>query len=101
MKEYVEKRAALEKLDGVIGHFESRKDGSRAVNDAAAGLLRRAKKLVEDIPSEELEPIVRCRECVHYEHIRGGLGDMEPRCRMWGEGTEEDGFCSCGERKND
>lgn len=97
MAEYVEKAALLKKLDNVIEYFRKR-DGIAAVNDAAAGLLEQAKKLVEETPGEELEPVVRCRECGYYDEVEGGLGGMEPYCRMWGEGTEEDGFCSCGER---
>lgn len=53
----------------------------------------------DDMRTVDAVEAVRCRECVYYEHILGGLGGVEPYCRMWGEGTEKDGFCSCGEKE--
>lgn len=59
--------------------------------------------------SQLREPIVRCRDCVHYadhEWITSpqySLGtDIEHVCHFWhGEPTkvESDGFCAWGERR--
>jgi hypothetical protein len=42
-------------------------------------------------------PVVRCKDCKHYFHY----GDGVYGCRTYGMmKTEHDGFCSCGERKD-
>lgn len=55
-------------------------------------------KAVENAPTVDAVPVVRCGECKHSEHWYGDRG----RCFLWAEdgiGVFEDGFCSYGERK--
>lgn len=44
------------------------------------------------------EPIVRCRDCVHYEKV-----ETEHRCFCfrWYELVKPDGFCAWGKKKNE
>lgn len=58
----------------------------------------------------ESEPIVRCRDCKHFDHEEVFIGDVFIAERLWcirpdGDGdymcfdVEPDGFCKWGERK--
>lgn len=52
------------------------------------------KAELEDAPTVDAVPVVRCKECDHYD---GGL------CRRWkyAHVTNEDSFCSGAERKEE
>ena len=48
----------------------------------------------------ELKPedIVRCQDCRLCEEWEGLIGGTVLYCNHWGRDTEEDAFCSYGER---
>ena len=60
------------------------------------GGIRKALHCVEQDPTVDAVPVVRCRECKHMipqSHTR--------YCTVWNavNGTGDDGFCNYGERK--
>ena len=68
-------------------------------------------RITDDMPYEikaelnawyiESEPIVRCRDCKHYELHPGGIDacNREHEESDWYMIVEPEGFCSWGERK--
>lgn len=52
---------------------------------------------IQDMPTEEAEKVIRCKECKHADF--GGLSDLY--C-MWNEcHMYEDDYCSYAERENE
>ena len=47
------------------------------------------------IPDEVIQPIVRCRDCKHFEEIEG----MFKWCSFHNMDVKEHDFCSKGERR--
>lgn len=59
---------------------------------------------VDDAPSEDVQPVVRCRNCEHWDDMYGTCycEDFEVHCQDYYIGdmhTEPDFFCGFGERK--
>lgn len=55
---------------------------------------------IEEAPTVDAVPVVRCKDCKYWQDNNGGY--PHPECR-WGRGEtpDEDDFCSCGERRTD
>ena len=55
--------------------------------------------LIEEAPTIDAVPVVRCKDCVYWQDNNGGYPHEE--CR-WGknETPDADDFCSFGERKD-
>ena len=56
--------------------------------------------IVDEIPTADVAPVVRCKDCKNAWHSLEGL-----RCCIWATSeenceTEPDAFCSFGERKD-
>lgn len=53
---------------------------------------------IDEAPTVDAVPVVRCKECKHMR--RGNVGVF---CKVWHgyNGFGEDGFCSYGERRAD
>ena len=51
---------------------------------------------IDQAPTIDAVPVVRCKDCKHMEIDRGGRF-----CHVWGgyNGMGDDGFCNYGERK--
>ncbi len=57
-------------------------------------------KNIMDLPSADVAPVVRCKDCKHYYFADNRI-PQEQRyvCEISGEIWKPDSFCSCGERK--
>ena len=57
-------------------------------------------KNIMDLPSADVVPVVRCKDCKHYYFADNRI-PQEQRyvCEISGEIWKPDSFCSCGERK--
>jgi hypothetical protein len=44
--------------------------------------------------------VVRCRDCRYYETVEYYPDGTKQVCRLFRRQMQEDGFCSCGERKD-
>ena len=55
--------------------------------------------MVDEQPTIDAVPVVRCKDCTEFsdDDEEDGWGF----CNNTGVGMERDGFCSCGERKDD
>ena len=62
------------------------------------------RKRLKAMPTVDAVEVVRCKNCKHWQHIEDGFGDCtNPRFNLPGHvdpTMELDGFCSCGERRN-
>ena len=53
-----------------------------------------AEQLLDEIPAADVAPVVRCKDCKHY--------DIGGSCIICGfQSRKPDDFCSYGERKDD
>ncbi len=68
-----------------------------------------AQKEIENAPTVDAVPVVRCKDCKHFEKDQWGKAGDLPLitahcvCKKWGNGccTDEDGYCFLGEEKGD
>lgn len=69
-------------------------------------VIRVARNDIELLPAPDVEPVVRCRECVHWKPTGSKAGnsflDMEyiGGCEFTNYCRRESDFCSYGERKD-
>lgn len=56
------------------------------------------KWTVDDAPTIDAVPVVRCKDCWSAIEIDGFMGGVL-YCKFWGHDIEEEWFCSYGERK--
>lgn len=57
---------------------------------------------VDDSPTVDAMPVVRCKDCVHCLKDRYSDGNVPTySCKMWDSGTEAEGYCHYGERRED
>ena len=55
-------------------------------------------KQVRALPSEDVAPVVRCKDCVSWEAVDG---DKYQTCALTGKGMDANGFCSNAERRKE
>lgn len=63
-------------------------------NDEYVVCIERVLELLEDAPTVDAEPVVRCKDCknnVRHDH----------RCGRMNHGFKDDFFCAWGEREED
>lgn len=57
---------------------------------------------VYDAPTVDAVQVVRCKDCVHCLKDRYSDGNSPTySCKIWDSGTEAEGYCHYGERKDD
>ena len=70
----------------------------------SSGVAEVIVALAKDMPTVDAVEVVRCRDCKHWQHMGDGMGDCtNARFHLDGHADptmEADGFCSCGERKD-
>jgi hypothetical protein len=103
MGDLIDRQAAIDELNGQIEYCDKAlRAFDIAVNDAYAVKVERAsliayKGQLESIPAADVVPVVRCRDCKHWDN-----GNLSFEC-PWDYGrygsSDEDDFCSYGERK--
>ena len=54
--------------------------------------------VIDCISGADVAPIVRCKDCIHYEPYRKPVEDFDGRCSVKGHETDEMEFCSYGAR---
>lgn len=80
MAEYIEREAVLKLFDKVGCYLNPK-------------CLERQKEDIEKLPTADVVPVVRCKDCIHYK---------DEWCEILkAESPVEDGFCCYGERKID
>lgn len=68
--------------------------------DIAMGGLRNAEKKVEQAPTIDAVPAVRCKDCIYYQDNNDGY--PHDGCRWRSDETPDaTDFCSFAERKDD
>lgn len=56
--------------------------------------------VIEAAPAVDTVAVVRCKKCKHYEPYEKPVEDFDGRCLMRACETDEEEFCSYGERKD-
>lgn len=104
MSDYIDKQAAIDVLKGLptwYGDAGCLPFGDPQPPMEALLYPEDAISAIENLPSADVEPIVRCKDCHffeqdHWETVNGvPLIVAHNICTRWGGGcqTEEDGFC--------
>lgn len=89
-KEYIERGALLEPLQQLRNLL---------VGETAKQIIGTAITHVKFAPAEDVEPVVRCKDCINQRELYGdGLKSMynEKWCEDQGRIVQENGFCECG-----
>ena len=68
-------------------------------DNIVASIVDNLIKIISNFPTADVREVVRCNQCVHYTGLNktGSLG----RCNIHGLMSQEDYFCSWGERRED
>lgn len=68
-------------------------------NNSQRTMWRNIKDLLDEAPTIDAEPVVRCKDCIH--RVEGAKMCMHPKAIGWDAiEPEDDDFCSYGERNN-
>lgn len=102
MSDYIDRQAPIEAVHREIFNFfnvcEDDEESPMTYEDERLLELNKAiTGAIKEIPSAEVEPVVRCRDCKNAVSWYG----KKFRCFLWsntGIGVFEDGFCSYGAR---
>ena len=89
MSEYIDRQAAIEVCDWYEHEFVECEYAVRLVADD-----------LKKLPSADVEPVVRCKDCKHYQFAdHRAFGFPVKRCDVTGfEDVEDNDFCSRGAR---
>lgn len=97
MATYIDREAVLRAVQGQRGPCRS---------PAQNRMLDYLKAAIARIPSDDVEQVIRCKDCKHYRNYPNGLCYLhtEPKSNARGYSgeavcVEPDDFCSYGERK--
>ena len=91
MDEYIEREAAMDIFGDVSmwnGYYEPY---PFEVHCAIVGVVKLIKEELSKVPTADVAPVVRCKDCAH---LYGTL------CTVCGLLPQPDDFCSYGERKD-
>lgn len=81
MSDYIKRKDALKAVDAFIG------------TDPIADRIKL-------IPSADVAPVVRCKECKYWNELENGTGSCGRSGGVWWFGTDADDFCSFAERRD-
>ena len=56
---------------------------------------------IDDIPTADVRPVARCRECKHNYNTCFNHGINQPMCDFTDRKLREDDFCSHGEKREE
>ena len=82
MSRYIDADKALEDADTIDPKYKT--------------LIEQVKRIINAQPSADVVEVVRCKDCIEYEHSVPYCGN----CSMTGSIVRGDEFCSYGERKD-
>lgn len=96
MGDYIDKQKALAAIQAERDYMTKREEWHFAHILTHCGY-----RIIDDLPSEDVEPVVRCKDCQffesdHFEMVNGVPFIVAHNvCTRWGRGcqTAEDGFC--------
>lgn len=82
MAEYIDREAVLRAVHGQRGPCRS---------PAQNRMLDYLKAAIARIPSDDVEQVIRCKDC--YQSVV--IGEVL-HCTYWGKNTDENGYCHEG-----
>lgn len=86
MAEYINRELLKQRLPDI----------DSGVAGAVCGVVR---DIVDTIPTADVVPVVRCKDCQNFCLRRGSCGESIPTCSVWGTTVYHDGFCGRGIRE--
>lgn len=102
MGNYTETVKLLEYLDAMIRALSFPLSVAGEEAKAYVAGFKEARFVVERFPTADAVPVVRCKDCVHWEGDPDTYSDddgVKGFCMKSFERANEDDFCSHGERK--
>ena len=79
-------------------------DTARSKNEYLFGMQQRLEtciELVEDAPTVDAVPVVRCKDCMHYGFTDNRIPEEQVWwCYFWDDVRSPDAYCSDGERED-
>ena len=99
MDDLISRQAAIDALDRIFDNVPM---------ELTTEILRLRREL-RGLHAEDVVPVIRCKDCKHFELNPVTVVDDIPLilaheiCTFWGNGckTAQDGFCSFGERREE
>lgn len=74
----------------------------KSINSANYNSIETIQEWIDNAPTIDAVPVVRCGECKYYAESKVIKGDMVCKYRLWNTYyTEADRFCYYGERRDD
>jgi hypothetical protein len=101
MAEYIEREALREAF---IKHFDAVYDDGKLVfsdHICTAEDCEDILKLVAELPTADVVPVVRCKDCKFYEPYKKPVEDFDGECIARDCETDETDFCNYGERRGE
>lgn len=101
-EEYIKREDAARKIARANAHDICAEYGQHFSLDKVnfESEMENALKFLADIPSADVAPVVRCKDCKCWTEWSNGTGSCSRFALDW-IGTDADDFCSMGERKDD
>lgn len=107
MAEYIDKDKLIDRFDELCNTICQYSKKQRAVMCSSCE-LGIAFDVVDDFPTEDVQPVVRCKDCKHFHldyfgKVNGAsIIVAHEICDLWAGGcrTTQDTFCSNGVRKD-
>ena len=98
----MEKCSVAKEKGKTMSDYIKREDAMKTLADEydECEFKRYAEGLFKDIPSADVVPVVRCKDCKCWTEWANGTGSCNRFTLDW-IGTDADDFCSIGERKDD
>jgi hypothetical protein len=99
MAEYIEREALREAF---IKHFDAVYDDGKLVfsdHICTAEDCEDILKLVAELPTADVVPVVRCKDCKFYEPYKKPVEDFDGECIARDCEADETDFCNYGERR--
>lgn len=101
--EYIEKKKVIDALEKVAGFFPYKVPGNADTylpyNEAWNDAIGRAEMEMESLEKDDVVPVVRCKDCKFYTSMRPDI--KTGICDLNMHHMGDDGFCSCGERREE
>ena len=72
----------------------------RSIQSADYNSIETIQHWIDNAPTIDAVPVVRCKDCKCWTEWANGTGSCNRFTLDW-IGTDADGFCSMGERKDD
>lgn len=105
MSDLVSRSALKKQFEAMLDNSTTLKMWSRSCGKTIAQILYDAItfciEALDKAPAVDAVPVVRCRDCKWFKPYQKPVEDFDGRCVVHMYETDEEEYCSIGERKDD